>query len=111
MALLLALEIASECKCEIPAWAAGHIVKAIRDFRFARYRTLDEAFGVARPKGFSLNSENKRLNYIWSVHVAVQDRTENGNNLETAIEAVAKDFGFSESDVKRLYYEAKKLLE
>jgi hypothetical protein len=110
-ALIVAVSISCSGNCRVPDWAAPHIKRAADSWRYAEFRTLDEAFGVTRPKGFSIQAMRKKIKYLFVIECEISELLDREESLEVAIERVSEKHNFSESDVKRMYYEAKDLLK
>ena len=51
-ALIAALSIAGAAGVPAPEWAASALSQALQAWRHGEYRTIDEALGVQRPKGW-----------------------------------------------------------
>lgn len=102
-AVLLAVEIACRAGCKIPEWAKPHVLNALQGWRFARFRTLDEAFDVERPKGFHVDKVHKWRRYGAEVWAEVDTERELGKSLDDAVAAVAARYGLNESETKRMY--------
>lgn len=66
-ALLEALSTAATLGMAMPLWLASAITGAVASYRNADARTLDEAFGVKRPKGQrqdAIQSEGRKAIYV-----------------------------------------------
>lgn len=66
-ALLEAISLAATLHLPMPTWLAGATTSAIASYRNWNARTLDEAFGVQRPKGQrqdAVLSENANALYV-----------------------------------------------
>jgi hypothetical protein len=104
-ALVEALKIYCEQeKPTLPNWVASGVFKAIYKWRECEFRTLDEAFAVQRPKGFTLNTERKKRKLLFLIHDEVEySDLKKGDALW---QSIGHKYNISDSSVKAYYYEA-----
>lgn len=67
-AVLEAVMTAATLVLPMPDWLAGRVTQAISSYRNYEVKTLDQAFGVQRPKGKRIHAEfNERQNAIYVI--------------------------------------------
>jgi hypothetical protein len=94
----------------IPDDVRGLLVQTIRDYLTLEVRSLDEAFGVERPKGFRLADRRRRLDLEVPVYNFVIERVELGEPVDDALHDAAKHFGTSRTIASEMYYHVKMML-
>lgn len=95
----------------VPEWAAAPVRDGLTGWRFDRYKTLDQALGVQRPKNYDNTRGLSKNRYLWEIYDEVRAAHEAGVPLDETFDKVSEKYGTSASTVKRMYYEAKKLIE
>lgn len=59
-AILDALWVAIRPDAVMPDWLAVRLSRAVMDYKSSKTRTLDEAFGISRPKSYPLKARRER---------------------------------------------------
>lgn len=94
----------------IPIFVKEPYAEALRRYRNAEVRTLDEAFGVSREGSFPAEQFRKR--YGFEIFSAVEKLHSEGAPIsEELFTKVATDFPCSWSTVRNIYRELKPLVE
>ena len=93
----------------LPGWAAWEFGLIRLKWEDCLYGSLDEAFDVARPKGFNAAAESrKRIIGGQVAHNVHRLRTFHGYTYEGALEAVAEEYEVSATLARRWYAEFRK---
>jgi hypothetical protein len=78
----------------VPLWAMQQFCDALWNYEMAKARTLDEAFGVIRPKGWHRDAARDRLvRGIKAVHRLRWLMAKDGKTIEEAREMVCEELG------------------
>ena len=88
-----------------PEWLSDEVAAAIYRYRYHHARTLDEAFGIARPRGYSQEANSKRwyigLNVMWDTRFLI----EAGAVVDEALfEAVGTVNRIGKTSASKYYY-------
>ena len=105
-ALLDALRLfcVSSYLTDFPDKISGPIVEAIDRWSDLKVKTLDEAFSVAKPKGFSFKSRRTKKEIQMKVFLEVVNHYKKGASIGPALfEEVGEIFKISSSQVNKLY--------
>lgn len=62
----------------IPDEAQDAIKLAVQKYMTSEAKTLDEALGITRPKGWRQNAARYRSRYRWEIYMAVREMTHHG---------------------------------
>lgn len=110
MALLEAIESACLSGQPLPDWLAGRLVDSIHSYIDHRFRTLDEAFNVSRPKGYHIKAARKKSDLAWRIWAEVRARTLPGDNVTRIIIAeVGEEHGVGGTLAAEYYQECEAL--
>lgn len=90
-----------------PPWLGKLFRERLDRFNDCEVKTLDEAFGVKRPKNFNIRGARKRAKYLADVVLKVDDLRREGSTREEAISRTAIEFELKESYVLELLDYAK----
>ena len=108
-ALLDALELCAAYRVPLPEWAANEFLERFYAWAEFRTATLDEAFGVARPKGTQLKARRLREALRFYVLREVRRLRNEGMPMSDEIfETVAAAVGISKKRASKIYYETPK---
>jgi hypothetical protein len=70
-------------RTELPNWVASAVFKALNQWRDCEVKTLDEAFGVERPKNFDLEAA-RRIHVIAFLYPVAQAKVERLNIIQNS---------------------------
>jgi hypothetical protein len=108
-ALLDALELCAAYRVPLPEWAANEFLNRFYAWAEFRTATLDEAFGVARPKGTHLKARRLREALRFDILQEVSRlRSEKMPLSDEIFEKVARLVGTSYKRTRKIYYETPK---
>jgi len=108
-AVLEALSFCGQYELAMPKWLADAYIKAFHRYLNVETKTLCEAFGVARPKGFNSVAAKKRRNKGFIVYYRVKELHDAGEPVTVALfERVAKEEHVNRDFVAKRYYFWKK---
>ena len=108
-ALLDALELCAAYRIPLQEWAANEFLKRFYPWAEFRTATLDDAFGVARPKGTHLKARRLRQALWFDILREVSRLQNEGMPLSDEIfERVAELVGTSTKRARKIYYEIPK---
>jgi hypothetical protein len=110
VALLDALEVCATFRVPPPQWAADEFVIRFLSWADFSVQTLDEAFGVTRPKGMHLKARRHRESLRFNILREVARRRGLKQPVDEALfEAVAEAVGgVSTQAIRKIYYETPK---
>ena len=110
VALLDVIEICATFRVPLPRWAADEFVKRFLSWADFSVPTLDEAFGVKRPKGMHLKARRHRELLRYGILREVDRLRKQGTPLDDGLfEEVANLIGgVSAKTVCKIYYETPK---
>ena len=93
------LEAAVRCgkmKVPLPSWVVDGLEEVFRRYSTCEVRTLDEAFGVSRPKGFHSGKMNEVLTKSLWVSFRVEELRRNGQSVsDEFFDGVGREFAVS----------------
>ena len=93
-------------------WVAREVVIAIDKWDRSKVRTLDEAFDVERPKGYSQKAAEKKRKLQSIIYVEVRILVSEGQAIdEFLFETVGEKFGIGKTQASKYYYEMKKRID
>lgn len=105
MALLEAVLITLGTKIIPPDWLAVGFRSAFTSYWNADVKTLDDAFNVHRPKGFSTKAEAKRRQWVGFAVIDIVLLSSLGAAIDDNLfDAVGNNYGISGGTVKERYY-------
>lgn len=104
-ALLDAMLLAVASEEPWPEWLRDEVAVALYRYRYHHTKTLDEAFGVARPAGYRQETKSKRwyvgMNVMWDARLLI----EAGASVDEALfEAVGTTYGIGKTTASKYYY-------
>jgi hypothetical protein len=105
-ALLAALRLSCQCGpfVKTPEWVYNGVRDAIYRYEGAEVRTLDEAFGVKRPKNWRQRAELTRKRLGLEVVARIHVWKSVGESVTKELYAeVGRDLGISQSQVQELW--------
>lgn len=70
-ALLEAIEHCAMCRLVMPDWVVSDYVFAFRSWSRLKVKTLDDAFGVAKPKGFRIEVAKEEMYTATAVYMEI----------------------------------------
>jgi hypothetical protein len=93
-------------------WLADEVAAAAGRWIEYDARTLNEAFGIDRPKGFSLPAARKKFVLLRRVFRRVIEAQANATPIDDGLfEQIGEDIGIGKTTVKEYWREAARLLE
>lgn len=102
--LVRVLALCVERRQVLPDWAALPLTTALRKWEQAEERTLDQALGVDRPRGWRQGAARRQALLQPAVIEALQNLRASGASLtEDTFEQVAERFGIGATTVKRYW--------
>lgn len=102
-ALLEAVEYCVWTRIPIPEWARREYLRAFDAWKSYECRTLDEAFGVDRPKNLNLAGQRSRRKKQLLAWLRVSD-LKNSMPLIEAFAKAAEELDISDSRARDYYY-------
>ena len=78
---------------------------------YAERVSLDEAFGISRPKNFDHQATKFKIQKSLEVYTMVQSLRDSGVKVNDACRTVANEYPRGESTIKAMYYDHKKLID
>lgn len=105
VSLLDALRLCAVHNLPLPSWVADGYAAGYAQWRHHSVATLDDAFGVVRPKGTHLRAKRKALELNFAVPVMIMKFRAQGRSVDEALfEDVGKALGISSSTASKAYY-------
>lgn len=86
-----------------PQWALKFFSDALSRWGMAEVRTLDEAFGVERPKGFRQDAANRRAMFGSAILIEVNRRLETEAYDDEIFSDVGEKWGMGKTAAKDIY--------
>lgn len=94
----------------MPRWLRDELFTRLWQFKTHSCRTLDEAFAVGRPKGYSQRAAQRQADISWQVFLGVSKLVEAGVQLSNVtIAAVGADLGVEETTARKYFKHQLKL--
>ena len=87
-----------------PKWAIEHVADGYGRWSKAEVKTLDEALGIQRPKGFRLDAVNRSLMHGGMILIDVNKRLETEPYDDEIFEDAGKKWGIGKTAAKDIYY-------
>lgn len=107
-ALLEALITAASLGLPMPQWLAGRVAQAVSSYRNYEVKTLDEAFGVQRPKGKRLDAEqSERQNALYVVAETLRLHAEGEPISANLFEMAGASCGIGKTTAEAWFYKHK----
>lgn len=93
-----------------PGWVAQAFSEGINRYTCFKAKTVDEAFGIKRPKNFRLHTARRDFERRLPVYKRCGELIEAGQGVSNALfDKVAKEQGLNRRQVSEYYYKMKKL--
>ena len=108
---LHALAFACYFDCRPPRWAIEHVITGYRNWSGAEVRTLDEALGIDRPKGWRLGPARNAARYGGSIFIEVNKLLEKVDFTDDVFHAVGERRGIGKTAASEIYYGQLRALE
>ncbi len=108
---LKAMQLCLTFDLPIPDWAAWHFMAGAQRYGTAEARTLDEAFGVQRSKGWQQSKARGRRGRGLIAYVKMRYLTQGGMPVRDAIADIAEQMHMTESTAERWYYDDQLIAE
>ena len=104
-ALLKAIEHCGMYRLVMPDWVVANFVAAFSSWDRLECATLDDAFRVARPKGFRIDVAREEMNNAAAVYMAILDAEKRGLPIhqDGAIAEVCEKFGINRDKAWKWY--------
>jgi hypothetical protein len=111
IAILKAAVLCGKSRHPLPRWITEGLEEIHRRYSTFEVRTIDEAFGVARPKGFHVGKMNEVLTKSLRVYFHVEKLRMAGDRVKVEFfDNVGREFGISATKAKEYYYAWRKKL-
>jgi hypothetical protein len=107
--LLYCLDYCISKRQPIPAWLGQAFLAAYDKVRRHNAGSWDDVFGKPVEKGRHLAAARRKIKVLWPLFWRIRGRNATGEPLEDLFREVGKEFGFSSTVAKELYYRADKL--
>ncbi|MDR7070526.1 hypothetical protein J2X02_003391 [Pseudoxanthomonas japonensis] len=108
-ALLWAIHYVIEGGTTFPQWLGTSVNEAIIGYITHEHSSLDESFGVMRPRGYRRGAENKQAKCADNSNWIVIQLSKHGYPIDDQLfEVVGERFGVKKTTAKKWYYGAKK---
>jgi hypothetical protein len=102
---LTAIQFAWMLRAPVPDWALAVIGQAVRDWNGAEFRTLDEALGVQRPKGWRMDAARRAQMLGGAIFVGVNQLLAAGEPYsDDVFAAIGARWGVGKTAAKEIYY-------
>ena len=101
LGVLEAMELCAEWKIAAPDWLLKAFSERLARFNFCEVRTLDEAFGVERPKSFNLIAARQKMEKMHDTIERFEQLRAEGHGAEQARQTVANELRISVPLVKK----------
>ncbi|WP_295886686.1 hypothetical protein [uncultured Thiohalocapsa sp.] len=106
----ISLALSRNAGCLLPDDMLGQFRSGLAMYDCGNARTLDEAFNVARPKGWHQQT-HKDWQRSQQVFIWVQQARLGSKSINEAILKVAKRIGFCKTKTEEMYYSWKKVVD
>ncbi len=94
-----------------PEWAIKHLNNGYQRWHYAEVRTLDEALGIERPKGFRLDAAKRNAMHAAAIMIEVNKRLQQESYDDEIFEEVGKIWGLGKTATKEIYTAQMKSIE
>lgn len=94
-----------------PRWAIEHVLTGYRNWSSAEVRTMDEALGIKRPKGWQLRTARNASRYGGAIFVEVNKLLEKEACTDDVFHQVGKRRRIGKTAASEIYYGELRALE
>lgn len=94
-----------------PRWAIEHVITGYRNWHGAEVRTLDEALGIERPKGWRLGPARNAARHGGAIFIEVNKLLEKVDFTDDVFHTVGERRGIGKTATSEIYYGKLQALE